>query len=97
MCDRDDSGSITYDEFLVGIRGVLNPRRKALVAMAFDVLDKDKSGEVTIDDVREAYDATGHPDVLRGARTLEQVLEVTPLACLMIYVPSKISIYSSRS
>ena len=81
----------------MGIRGVLNPRRKALVAMAFDVLDKDKSGEVTIDDVREAYDATGHPDVLRGARTLEQVLEVTPLACLMIYVPSKISIYSSRS
>ena len=72
--DKDDSGSITYDEFLVGIRGVLTQRRRALVALAFDVLDKDKSGEVTLDDIREAYDATGHPDVLRGARTLEDVL-----------------------
>ncbi|MDR3742622.1 MAG: EF-hand domain-containing protein [Terracidiphilus sp.] len=29
--DEDGSGSISYDEFLVGVRGELNPRRKALV------------------------------------------------------------------
>jgi Ca2+-binding EF-hand superfamily protein len=26
--DKDDSGTITLNEFLVGVRGVLNPRRK---------------------------------------------------------------------
>jgi hypothetical protein len=35
---------VSYSEFLVGIRGTLGPRRKALVQLAFDVLDKDGSG-----------------------------------------------------
>jgi hypothetical protein len=37
-------GTVSYNEFLVGIRGTLGPRRKALVQLAFDVLDKDGSG-----------------------------------------------------
>lgn len=39
------SGQVSFDEFLVGIRGVMNSRRKAIVQVAFDVLDKDGSGK----------------------------------------------------
>lgn len=39
------SGHVSFDEFLVGIKGVMNSRRKAIVLVAFDILDKDGSGE----------------------------------------------------
>jgi Ca2+-binding EF-hand superfamily protein len=35
--DRDKSGSISFDEFLQGLRGELNDRRRQLVLMAFEV------------------------------------------------------------
>jgi len=72
--DKDDSGSITYEEFLVGIRGVLNARRREMVHMAYDVLDRDGSGEVDMEDMKLAYNAKGHPDVVAGRRTEEEVL-----------------------
>jgi Ca2+-binding EF-hand superfamily protein len=38
--DKDKSGGIDFDEFLVGVRGGLNDRRKQLVLMAYEVLRK---------------------------------------------------------
>lgn len=35
--DTDKSGTIAFDEFLVGLRGDLNDRRRQLVLMAFEV------------------------------------------------------------
>jgi calcyphosin len=35
--DADKSGEISFDEFLVGVRGELNERREQLVLMAFEV------------------------------------------------------------
>ena len=49
--DRDRNGSIDISEFLVGLVGSMNPRRKRIVRMAFDILDKDSSGVVTVDEV----------------------------------------------
>ena len=40
--DRDRNGVIDVTEFMVGIRGELNGKRKKLVRMAFDILDVDK-------------------------------------------------------
>jgi Ca2+-binding EF-hand superfamily protein len=72
--DREDSGTISYDEFLAGIRGVMNARRKALVDLAFNVLDRDGSGEVTLDDMKQAYNAKEHPEVKMKRKTENQVL-----------------------
>ena len=36
--DKDHSGTIVFDEFLVTIRGQLNDRRRQLVLMAFEVM-----------------------------------------------------------
>ncbi len=72
--DKDDSGSINYDEFLVGIRGVLSARRLELVNLAFTILDKDGSGVVDIKDIQGVYSARSHPDVIGGRRTEEEIL-----------------------
>ena len=72
--DRDKNGFIDVDEFLIGIRGDLNDRRRALVRLAFNVLDKDKSGVVTVEDIVKAYDVSHNPDVRSGKITKAQAL-----------------------
>lgn len=72
--DRDGDGRITYVEFLSALKGPMNERRKAIVRRAFDKLDKDGSGEITIDDIRHVYCAKNNVDVLRGKKTEEEIL-----------------------
>eukprot|EP01052_Picozoa_sp_SAG31_P037300 SAG31_NODE_4796_length_2952_cov_12.871714_4_plen_170_part_00 len=52
----------------------LNNARKTVVARAFKKLDKDGSGEITIDDVRGVYNARMHPEVIKGNMTEDEVL-----------------------
>lgn len=72
--DKDDSGSICYDEFLAGVRGVLNGRRKAMVALAFAVLDANGSGKIDISDFQQAYNCAQHPQVINGKMTEHEAL-----------------------
>jgi len=39
------------------------------VLKAFEVLDKDKSGAITIQDLAKAMDTSFHPDVRSGKKT----------------------------
>jgi hypothetical protein len=52
----------------------MSDRRKKLIAMAFDVIDKDGSGIVEPKDIVDVYDASKHPDVLAGKKTASEVL-----------------------
>ena len=72
--DLNRDGTIDYDEFLRIIRGDLNPPRLALVKRAFQKLDKNGSGIVDIDDIKDVYNASKHPDVLSGKKTQDQIL-----------------------
>ena len=74
LFDRDHSGSISYDEFITMIRGKLNPRRKALVGLAFTILDKDGNGVVEPSELIGMYNTSKHPDVLSHRKSPEQVL-----------------------
>jgi len=73
--DADGGGTITYDEFLGGLRGELSTRRAQLVLLAFDILDADKGGFVDIDDIADKYNAKTNPDVMSGKKTEKQVLK----------------------
>jgi len=64
--DTDKSGKISFDEFLVGIRGPMNPRRLGLVSLAFKKLDRTGDGVVTLEDLEMSYDASHNPDVKSG-------------------------------
>jgi len=71
--DKDRDGCIDFDEFLVGIRGQLNPRRQAIVDKAFLKFDKDGSGEIEAVDLKGVYNCSQHPAVKKGEKTENQV------------------------
>ena len=56
------------------LRGDMNDRRKNLVRQAFSILDKDNSGAVDFNDIKDTYDASKHPDVISKKRTAEAIL-----------------------
>eukprot|EP01033_Poteriospumella_lacustris_P003086 gene3086-2262_t len=70
--DRDNNGFIDVTEFLVGIRGEMNARRRSMVQMAFDILDKDRSGVVDANEILAVYDLNWHPEVRAGRMTLQE-------------------------
>lgn len=59
--DVDGSGSITYDEFTRGMRDDLTDRRLAMTKKAFIIMDRDKSGTITIEDLVGIYDVSRNP------------------------------------
>ncbi|CAG9310039.1 unnamed protein product [Blepharisma stoltei] len=67
--DRNKDGIVNFDEFLTTIKGPMNNRRLRLVALAYEKLDKNGDGQVTLDDIARTYDASRHPDVVSGKKT----------------------------
>jgi len=59
---------------LRGVRGSMNAFRKALVKLAFEKLDKDGNGHIDIHDIKNVYDASKHPAVIQGKKTIEEIL-----------------------
>lgn len=74
LFDTNHDGTLNIDEFLMAIRGELNDYRKALVEKAFRKIDRDASGYIEIDDIKDLYNATKHPDVIQGRKSEEQIL-----------------------
>ncbi len=71
--DRDGNGQVDFNEFVRSIRGEPNAPRKAIILQAYNKLDVNKDGKVTLEDVSKIYNAEGHPEVLSGRKTQEQV------------------------
>jgi len=72
--DRDGNGQIDFDEFIYALRGDLNERRTRLVDMAFQVVDVNGDGVLTVDDLKDSYDLSWHPGVKDGRMTKDQAL-----------------------
>jgi Ca2+-binding EF-hand superfamily protein len=72
--DRDNSGKLDYDEFLRFLRGPMNQFRSNFVSKAFDKLDATRNGVVDLEDIRQFYNARGHPDVRSGKKSEEDIL-----------------------
>ncbi len=52
----------------------MNATRKAIVLKVFRSLDKDRSGTIDVDDLKDTYDASRHPDVISGKKTEDDIL-----------------------
>lgn len=74
--DEDGDGKISYSEFIWGIRGKMNDRRMNMVKKAYDCLDANHDGDLTLGDIMAAYDASQHPDVIAGRKSPEEVFRV---------------------
>ncbi|GLE04435.1 hypothetical protein PINS_up013377 [Pythium insidiosum] len=76
VLDADRSGCVDSDEFLVAMRGDMNARRLALVHTAFDRLDRDRDGTVTLAELRRAFDVSRHPEVQSGRLSANDALRL---------------------
>ena len=70
--DLDKDGNIAFDEFLVGVRSMPNPKRQALIDKAFLKFDRDGNGYIDAVDLRGVYNCSFHPKVRSGEWTEEQ-------------------------
>ena len=52
----------------------MNKYRRDLVDLAFDVMDRDGSGELDVADLIMAYDVTHHPEYKAGKKSKDQIL-----------------------
>jgi Ca2+-binding EF-hand superfamily protein len=52
----------------------MNDFRRNIAKKAFNILDKDRSGIIRLDDVRQVYNAKSHPDVKSGKKSEDDVL-----------------------
>jgi len=75
LFDLDKSGTVSYDEFIRGVRGGMNDFRTALVKQAFEVLDDTRDGLVTLEDVARKYDVSNNPLVKAGKMNPNDVLK----------------------
>lgn len=66
--DSNDTGLINCDEFMIGIRGILNTTRMDLVLLVFDKLNTDKSGLVNFVSISR------HADVIIGSKVKNEAL-----------------------
>ena len=74
LYDRQVSGVINYDSLIKELVGKLSESRKNLVNSAFNKLDESKKGVLNINVIKEGFNPKGHPDVINGKKTEQEVL-----------------------
>lgn len=62
--DVDGSGAISYEEFTRGMRDELTERRLAMTKKAFIMMDRDKSGYISKEDLLGIYDVSRNPQFI---------------------------------
>jgi len=71
--DEDRSGSIDVKEFLTALRGQLSDHRRAIVRDAFNSLDTNGDGVLSIEDLRLRYQRVGASESDFGARSIDDI------------------------
>lgn len=71
--DNSGDGLISFNEFLTAIVGKISANRKRLVQEAFNKLDSNGNGTLELQEVKDKFDPTRHPDVIHGIRSAEGV------------------------
>ena len=72
--DTNKNGKLDYQEFLKGVVGELNEKRKKIVRQVFNTFDRDNNDLVNLDEVRNAFEPANHPEVKNGKKTEDEVL-----------------------
>ena len=72
--DFGNTGSIAFESFIQALRDDLSPRRLDIVKLAFSSLDSTGDGALDCSELLNKYDASKHPEVMKGTRTEEDVL-----------------------
>jgi len=73
--DVDNDGNITYEEFIRGLRDPLTERRMNMVTKAFELIDRNRNGNISVADIDAIYDVSQNQDFIDGTKTRNEVLE----------------------
>jgi Ca2+-binding EF-hand superfamily protein len=65
---------IKYDLLLKSIIGNISIKRRSLIQKVFDSFNKDKNGKILISDMKNRFNPSRHPDVLKGSKTENKIL-----------------------
>lgn len=71
--DSNQNGEIDYNEFVGALINDIPEERITRLKQVFYILDKDNSGGVSIDEIKDGYMYKKHPDVLKGKRSPDEV------------------------
>jgi Ca2+-binding EF-hand superfamily protein len=72
--DIDQDGNIGFEEFIRGLKDPLSERRANMVKKAFQLMDKDGRGTITVSDIEHVYDVSQNSDFQEGKKTKEEIL-----------------------
>lgn len=70
--DKNGDGVLQHDEFISAIRGDVSPTRALWIRRAFQKIDRQGKGQVSIDTVGELFRAEGHPSIKVGQKTARE-------------------------
>lgn len=71
--DRDQDGSVNFDELLIALRPQMSDTRVDLINTAFDKMDKTGDGAITIEDLKGVYNCKKHKKFISGEWSEDQV------------------------
>ena len=74
LYDRQNSGEINYDSLVNDLMGKFSESRRNIVNSAFNKLDKGRKGVLNMNVIRGRFNPSGHPDVIIGKKTEQEVL-----------------------
>jgi Ca2+-binding EF-hand superfamily protein len=72
--DTDGDGSLSYEEFVTGLREPLNERRRRVVEKAFAQIDQANIGKIAGRDVFNLYNPAADRDFQKRLKSGEEVV-----------------------
>ncbi|GAB6022079.1 hypothetical protein CHUAL_006223 [Chamberlinius hualienensis] len=74
--DKDHSGFINFDEFMIALRPKMSANRVKLIEIAFRKLDKSGDGVIGVEDLKGVYNVRHHPLYQNGEKTEEEIFQL---------------------
>ena len=73
--NKNDSDIIPTEQLINIIKGSLEEQRKLYIVEVFSNIDKEQTGKVQIDSLKNLFNAKKHPEVINGTKSQEEVFE----------------------
>ena len=73
LYNQNQSGVINYPSLINDLIGQMNEKRILIVEKIFNNFNKNEKGEVSLKEIKQAFNPGAHPDVLNGKKSSNEV------------------------